>query len=40
MKITNLTDYKNAEKKFGKNEDVLLTVKRGNLNIWVVVKTK
>ncbi len=40
MKIANLNDYKNAEKKFGKNEDVLLTVKRGNLNIWVVVKTK
>ncbi|MEO0289124.1 MAG: Do family serine endopeptidase [candidate division WOR-3 bacterium] len=40
MKITNITDYKNAEKKYGKNEDVLLTLKRGNLNIWVVVKTK
>ncbi|MEJ5307535.1 MAG: Do family serine endopeptidase [candidate division WOR-3 bacterium] len=40
MKITNISDYKNAEKKYGKNEDVLLTLKRGNLNIWVVVKTK
>lgn len=40
MKITSLKDYKNAEKKFGKNEDLLLTVKRGNINIWVVVKIK
>ncbi|MEO0281028.1 MAG: Do family serine endopeptidase [candidate division WOR-3 bacterium] len=39
-KITNIADYKNAEKKYSKNEDVLLTLKRGNLNIWVVVKTK
>lgn len=40
MRITNISDYKNAEKKYGKNEDVLLTLKRGNLNIWVVVRTK
>ncbi|MDD3804186.1 MAG: Do family serine endopeptidase [bacterium] len=39
-KIANISDYKNAAKKYGKNKDVLLTVKRGNTSIWVVVKTK
>ncbi len=38
--IKNLTDFSNAQKKYEKSKDVLITVKRGNTSIWVVVKTK
>jgi len=39
-KIINVSDFSNARKKYEKNKDVLLTVKRGNTSIWIVVKTK
>ncbi|MGE3062278.1 MAG: Do family serine endopeptidase [bacterium] len=40
FKIKNMSDFSSAKKKYEKNNDVLLTVKRGNTSIWVVVKAK
>lgn len=40
MPISGIDDYKSAEKKFSSKKDLLLTVKRGNINIWVVVNNK
>lgn len=38
--VKNLSDFNNAEKKYSKNNDVLITVKRQNTSIWVVIKIK
>ncbi len=40
MPIKNIKDYNSAKKKFSKKDDILLTIKRGNINIWLVVKNK
>lgn len=38
--IKSIKDYNDAYKKFKDKDDILLTVKRGRVNIWVVVKNK
>lgn len=38
--INNVNDFKNVQNKFKNNQDLLFTVKRGNINIWVVVQVK
>ncbi len=40
MEIKSVKDYNSANKKFKDKDDILITAKRGRINIWVVVKNK
>jgi len=40
MPINGIDDFNDAAKKFSNKKDILLTVKRGNINIWVVINNK
>ena len=40
LKISDINDYNKAASKYSKNKSILLTVKRGRINLWVVVNIK